>query len=398
MKKQKAAGLLTKKEAHVHIPLLLSYGAPEASTYIRLHPYETRLTRAAKLDQRYLKAVHTFLGCIPFQPVPPGTPGITWQELLLLFEAHGGSAFTPTGSLATKGQRTIAQRVTGLKQAVRHVTKTYTATGQADWFKAATTTTPRLRSIGFKGIVPTIRCLPVVNEDCAKALLQGILTLRGRPTRRMTQQQNEGRLYLPFTRLSQRGCPRWKHLLTKEAPQLDNAPPHHSAVHTNAELEQTVCLLCRHCGHHKELTNPSAKRRGKWVSPWCTQCAQPWPATHWQCVCQRPWTTCGKHSGSGHHTTTRQGTTQRQFGEVAPALGTRPSPAGKEKRTPSVALFPPEKRRRLATAAAASGPQGDRARGRKHKQEADAAAAAAAVTGQGPTTAAGRKRRRKKAW
>ena len=161
-KVQAKAGVKGSNHNVIHVAAVLPYAKEGCVIDLAEDGAERRCKTNA--EPALVEAVWSFLNNLKVQPIAAGTPGITWLELLFLFEINGGGDFLPKAIRGGKRAPTISQRVSIFKQAASHVVRTCARLDQQDFFKAVSSRTNRLGVLGFTGKVPTIRMLPEVKS------------------------------------------------------------------------------------------------------------------------------------------------------------------------------------------------------------------------------------------
>ena len=126
------------------------------------------------------RAVHAYIGALRWQPTLQAQAGITWIELLILFERFGGASHFAANTPGVRKAASLRKRLQVFKRAVRHVVKHNLAVDQQQLFHQNTCLRSRLQPFGFHGSIPAIRCLPVLTAEDSTALSAAVVSLHGR--------------------------------------------------------------------------------------------------------------------------------------------------------------------------------------------------------------------------
>ncbi len=102
----------------------LPYACSDAATTLDLAAMHQHAIAGVKHPTVLVCAVHSFLKLLRVQPVAAGMPGVSWLELLMLFDMAGGSGHMPSAKLGSKRAPSTKQRLCTFKSITNLVIKT----------------------------------------------------------------------------------------------------------------------------------------------------------------------------------------------------------------------------------------------------------------------------------
>jgi len=139
------------------------------------------------------------------------TKGITWLELLILYQARGGpSDLSYKNDSPLTARSTLKQLLNNFKALIKLVTKYFMHQEDQYMIKPARTQCYRLRDAAIQTHMSRIACQVVVTPNERQTILHAILQQKGRFTQAMQSSLLEQTLVLPSSKLSLRQLPKWK--------------------------------------------------------------------------------------------------------------------------------------------------------------------------------------------
>ena len=251
-------------------------------------------------DPTLIKQVWCFLAKLELQHTQQGTPGVTWLELAALFVSRGGSLLLPKADDTSSSSRTtLPQAVDAFRQAVKMIIKQSGNPVLTKYFGPSTSAQRRLGPLCYDNHIPSIASIPVASTDEGKGTAKFLLNLRCSMKRSTVQNLEAGSLWLPKTKLTLKGVPKWSRFLTTAVADqciMDTDSPH-LASPCSPNADTYITISCPTCGHTKKTTPPKLIAAARWKYTWCAGvCRKSTNASLWLCSCNRTWHTCPQHS------------------------------------------------------------------------------------------------------
>jgi hypothetical protein len=288
---------LGKLEGGVEVPLpiiIVAASLPYAldGTLLQLAPY-VAYTRAAKANAHRCTAMVEFLNVLRIIPTVDKAHGVSWLELLALFEAMGGTIAVASPSRPP----TLGTKMANFQRCLREVVRRCATSAQQEFLKTSTGKTARFATIG---LVSRVQCLSFDIElqmDTAGEMVRAMLTLLSKCTVRARRAHAHGELRLKPQKFSLRGVARWQGIITTGILAAISHPRPHVARDTPRSATEAVHneLRCPACRAPKHVVNLRPKTLGKWAGIWCSACKRAYKASKWDCACSRKWPTCSVH-------------------------------------------------------------------------------------------------------
>jgi hypothetical protein len=259
---------------------------------LQLAPY-VAYTRAAFANAHRCTAVAEFLNVLRIVPTVDKAHGVSWLELLALFEAMGGTI----ASASPSRPPTLGTKMANFQRSFREVVRRCATNAQQEFLKTSTGKTPRFATIG---LLSRVQCLTFDIElqvDTAGQMVRAMLTLLRKCTVRARRAHAHGELRLQPQKFSLRGVARWQGILTTGSCHAISHPRPHLAKATPSSATEPVhnTLRCPDCRTPKHVVNLRPKTLGRWAGIWCSACQRAYKASKWECACARKWPTCSLH-------------------------------------------------------------------------------------------------------
>ena len=284
----------------------LEYGLPD-SGFVPLF-YNPFVADMFSQDTTFVH-IWAFLSKLVHMPVVHGQQGISWLELFILFELHGG-ALDVKSQLTTKATCTRISTLKALGTFKLWAKRVITQCGDINvhnLYKACKVSKLRLKPLGFTTFVSCVCFLPVLDHEHAFALNSALLTLRGKVTRNTLCNLRNGMHKVLPRKLALRAAPPWRdmHLITHHLPGTIEAA---RAVHIVDEQElqarirkaANFTIACPKCGHLKRVGHIRLFKSSKWTSLFCISCKAHCSSRRWQCSCNKLWLACEQHAILGY--------------------------------------------------------------------------------------------------
>ena len=252
-----------------------------------------------------LTFVHRFLRMMPIRPTFSEEPGVTWLELLIAFEAHGGSLEPAVHERVkqdmARPMKTTRQLLHMFKTMVKFVLEICADPIDAILFRATNTNGTRLRALAIHHAVPSANFIPVWNNEVAYVITQGMLRQKCRMTKAYTTAHAAGTLELPWTNLNMKGAPSWRVVTAKGPTSMlrnESFANHHSPSSTshNNNLELSHVFACPKCMCARDISRCSLLVKSGWGHILCLSCRITSRSMTWTCACGVPWHNCHVHS------------------------------------------------------------------------------------------------------
>ena len=256
-------------------------------------------------QQRALTFVHRFLRMVDIRPTSDGEPGVTWLELLIAFELHGGKLEEAIHERAADNMArpamTTRQLLVLFKALIRFILDTCGNELDAHFFQTSHASGTRLRALGIHHAMPSLNCMPAWSSSIAHLITQAVLRQKGRMTRAMIKSHADGCLELPWTNLTTKGIPAWRTVIAQGpflSLQNDLALEGHNAFlpTLNRDSEFAFLFACPKCTCTRSVEKCSLLVRSGWGHILCKACHITTRSMTWRCVCGVPWHACTVHS------------------------------------------------------------------------------------------------------
>jgi hypothetical protein len=200
-------------ETHITIPSKgLTYA--DSSHARRLHT-QAPLPQPPNLQHihhNYYFDLFNFIDTLAVQPFGRGASGITWIELLILFQLRGGWKDDLEESSPTIAKASTKATMKRFQHALRKVANMHIPEADLTLFRSATTTQLRLKPLGFTNHMAKLSFVPDVTEEEAEGIANALLSMRPGYKKLMQEKLTEGTLQLKPCKLSLRSRPRWSGL------------------------------------------------------------------------------------------------------------------------------------------------------------------------------------------
>ena len=130
-------------------------------------------------NARALLYVHMFLRLVSIRPTMQDEPGVTWLELLIAFEAHGGKLEPAinerTADDMARPAMTTRQLLELFKSIVRFIIESCGNDLDAQFFRTSHANRTRLRSVAIHHAMPSLNFIPVWSNETAFVITQAVL-------------------------------------------------------------------------------------------------------------------------------------------------------------------------------------------------------------------------------
>ena len=263
--------------------------------------------------------VWTFLSLLLIKPTTPGTPGITWLELLILYNIRGGTLdFTRNQANPTPKARSTKAVLSDFQAITRRTIKFFMDDEDATFFKASPSTDKRLSALGFNNHAPKTNFTPYATPEEITQICHALLSTRPKFNNNMKVLLANASLYLVSMPLKLRPAPKWAaHIKTDNTigmavpptPTNNNRirPTCDNTTLKNArEFIDNLVLRCSSCNQPKPHKHIMPFHNNKWHIIKCNNnnCNKAQPAKAWHCQCNKPWRACSTHSTWTTHAAT----------------------------------------------------------------------------------------------
>lgn len=247
--------------------------------------------------------VHRFLRLLSIRPTMQGEPGVTWIELLVAFEAHGGKLEPALNERRAEDMArpilTIRQLLISFKSMVRFIIETCFDEIDTLFFRSSNVNGTRLRAIAIQHAVPSINCIPIWTNEVAYMITVSMLRMKCRMTRAHINSHAAGTLDMTWSSLNLKGAPPWR-ASTSQGPTFTltrNArSDNHLPLHDNSNNELSLIFACPKCTCTRDISKCSLLVRSGWGHILCFACRATSRSMTWQCCCGVPWHSCNIHS------------------------------------------------------------------------------------------------------
>ena len=302
------------KQLH-NIPKSLGYADACDARSIGLHDFFFMPKDFTHAPAQCYRSIWAFLAVLRIQPVDPPNVGITWIELLVIYNLFGGlHDLSPDGhaSVPCKRMQTTKQELMQFQRLTRAVVKHFAFNHDQKLFKAPPTTGKRLLPLGFSNHAAKLAFLPLLDDLQSRQVTKALLTMRGKFTRGHAANLAAGSLCLPRVLLTLRRQPRWRTQLNVVDTISDRLPPPPQGCQDFRPLSHTdsvnysrardflddLYLVCRSCTTRRAAGKINPRRGYAWAIITCgnRSCRQARPANAWNCTCQIPWRSCSFHA------------------------------------------------------------------------------------------------------
>ncbi len=299
------------KQLHSIPTFALAYADPAVARPVGLYPYSYVPRAHCHASELCYRQVWSFLAILRVCPVISPQSGVTWIELLIIFNMLGGPQDLSRRELTQcLRPHTTKQELVFFQSAVRAVVKHFVREDDQSLFKAPPTVQKRLLAVGFFTHAAKLAFLPLLSPAQQSQVTKALLALRGRFTNADAAAYSNGTLKLARIPLTLRRQPMWRkhlHISNQLAvglppphpPDQDHRPQRRADQVTCLEARQffdTFRLVCRACNSHRACVNVIPRSGYTWAKLTCSACHKVTPANLWWCSCLTPWRSCPTHS------------------------------------------------------------------------------------------------------
>ena len=304
-KGKKAANPFDKKIVlKVLVPVKLHYSLDAGRRLLDLRELPTCNHRYFD-QQKALTLVHRFLCMLHVRPTYAKEPGVTWIELMIVFEVHGGKLENRINERAAEDMarpaRTTRQLLDLFKGFIRFILETCSSNIDAILFRTSHVNGTRLRALAVQHAMPSLNFVPIWNNEVAYLITQAVLRQKGKMTKAMVNAHEQGTLEIPWSNLSTKGIPSWR-AATSQGPHF--LLQHESSIeHTGSALPPELFLpnssdhfVCPKCAATRSVEGCSLLVRSGWGHILCATCKITSRSFTWHCECGVPWHSCSVHA------------------------------------------------------------------------------------------------------
>ena len=289
----------------VTMPIQLEYSIEEGGRKLEIKDLP-RGTHRFNDNSRALTYVHRLLRMITIRPTREGEPGVTWLELLIAFEMHGGRLETALqerqAADMARPVMTTRQLLGLFKSMVRFIMETCGDVLEMNFFRTSHTNGTRLRVLAIQHAMPSLNFMPIWNRSTAHLITQAILRQKGKMTRAMIKSHADGGLEVQWSSLSTKGVPAWR-ASVGQGPvlSLHSDTPYEVRNNSNSEHlihdpELALVFACPKCACARSVKNCSLLVRSGWGHILCKICHITTRSMTWRCACGLQWHSCPVHS------------------------------------------------------------------------------------------------------
>ena len=231
----------TRQEIRVPTQLQYFSAADSFSTFTVAKPHFSMLGSF----KRPLIHIVSFLQLLEFKPVAHDTQGISWLELLIIFEFCGGIATDTRQQIENLStvRKSLKSELSNFKNLVKHAASLFLPPDQAMPFKPSKVSIFRLDPAGFLSFVPCVRFNVHIDSKDAVRVMHAILSLRMQLAYKKKQRLAAGALNILGRKIKYGAVPTWRKSVTPE--QI--IPERQLAIFSQAkELDQHPPSFCTH--------------------------------------------------------------------------------------------------------------------------------------------------------
>ena len=297
-------------------PAGVKFFRPKSKIQQHVHAFQQQTSRMILLrsvppdniigtNVTHFKQIHMFIGALQVYMAEPDQPGISWIELLFLFEVSQQPLIKPgTGDGNSLLPKASTKATISWFKHMCHLVLNMCAYKQDKLlFSPARVKTNRFAHIGFSNHVPSTRMqaqlLGGENLPIVLAMLSNRMNIVAN-TRKSLQQ---GTLRLVATKTKLRKVPTWRSCPSIMKPlSAAHAQPPSIPVDRGIPIVLPITdfkMECPECGSPKQVCNRTLIRQGKWAMVSCSSCNKALKASRWKCSCQQLWYSCAIHARVG---------------------------------------------------------------------------------------------------
>jgi hypothetical protein len=250
-------------------------------------------------DSVLLRNLLAFITHLPWALAPSQVQGITWLELMCLFELLGG--VIDVTHVDNPGRPRIQTRalLSLFKSAFKEVVTCALSPGDKLLFKPAHVAHNRLHPLGFTNFAPALVGLPIISIGHAVAIAKALVAQRHIFTKNSTIEWERRALLLPATRFPYRGTPGWRKSPSPLSPNLAELALRPVRIAIAPCVPRDFQLLCTACGGPKQVARLALYHLGKWRVLTCLTCRTRAVSSKWHCTCHLRWHVCVLHASPG---------------------------------------------------------------------------------------------------
>ena len=296
-------------------PAGIKFFRPKMTIPRHLHVFNTGASRRILLrqvppdivigdDLNHFEGIHTFIMSLQVYMAESDQPGISWIELLYLFEVTQQILIKPgTGdgtSLIPKASTKAT--ISWFKHMCFRVLNMCGNKQDRILFSPARVKTNRLSAIGFSNHVPATRMQAQVQGGEDLPLVLAMLSNRMNIAENSKKLLQKGHLQFVQAKTKMRKVPTWRSCpsIMKPLARVPSQPSSSCSLESGPELPITDFKMeCPECGHAKQVCNRTLIRGGKWAMITCSACKKAKKASQWKCNCHKRWYSCDVHARVG---------------------------------------------------------------------------------------------------
>ena len=196
---------------------------------------------------------------------------------------------------------TTRQLIDLFKKLVRFILETCSDEVDANLFRTSHVNGIRLRAVAIHHAMPSVNCVPIWSNETAFIITRAILKQKGRMTKAMMKDHENGILELPWSNMNLKGVPSFRSIISfgpvlalqshiNNRCTVDPSP----IVHNNPELSDY--FACPKCHSFRNIERCSLLVSSGWRHILCFNCRATSRSMTWKCICDVPWHTCIEHS------------------------------------------------------------------------------------------------------
>ena len=240
---------------------------------------------------------------------PNGQPGCSWLELFILFWLQGGTWQHIGLSERGHGQpkHSLKSALGAFTRIAKSVIKLHLVAHSQVFFKPATVSTLRCRTIGYSNHCACLVGFPALNSQQAMELTKHMVALRHTFTNNSSKNFETNLLELPMRRFSYRGSvpSNWVSSPTSSFPSLSVSEVESwlKEIGTPDSVQaNSLYLHCPLCKHPKDVWGQQLLKGTAWRPIACLNrtCRNSRTAAKWTCPCNKLWYLCAEHAPIGH--------------------------------------------------------------------------------------------------
>ena len=223
-----------------NVPISLAYADPAVARHIGLYCFDFTPKSFCRAPVLCYRNVWALLATLRVCPVTSPQSGVTWIELLIIFNLFGGPLdLSQRGLIQCRKPQTAKQELVFFQSVVRAVVKHYVREEDQRLFKAPSAVQKRLLPLGFSTHAAKLAFLPQLTALQQSQVSKALLTLRGRFTLANAAALVEGTLRLDRVSLALRRQPMWMrqlHIDDQISVAFPPFPPSCKMIEPNGEL------------------------------------------------------------------------------------------------------------------------------------------------------------------